>query len=226
MEYYNSDRKDDSFSSDDESEIDNNLFKNTIHGGDVVEDSDFTENESDEEDLISEDENSYNESDSDSDYSSDDDNSDEKAIKEKDRADDSMQPKVLMITKKIKKKNKNFYIGKHDFSNRKEDIIAITSQYNYRAPKDIERKTYKVVEKKKRKTSDFLTRFEYAEIISSRAKQISDGGKCFIETNLVNSIDIAKEELRQGKCPLNVERTIGDKIKEIWSVNELSYIKI
>jgi len=73
-----------------------------------------------------------------------------------------------------------------------------------------------------RKTSEQMTKFEYTEILSHRAKQIEDGGPIFVDAHdLTDPLDIARREIHQGKCPLSIVRAITDKISEKWDVNEM-----
>ncbi len=83
-----------------------------------------------------------------------------------------------------------------------------------------------------RMTTNIMSIFEYTAIISLRAKQISNGlseipntfidATKIIESNSLNiEEEIAKEELKQGKCPLKVRRFISEYEYEEWSANEL-----
>lgn len=72
-------------------------------------------------------------------------------------------------------------------------------------------------------TSEVMTKFEYCEIVSIRAKQIENGGQPFTSVGeLTDPIDIAKKEIADKKCPLDVVRGITDKLFERWHVNELA----
>lgn len=74
-----------------------------------------------------------------------------------------------------------------------------------------------------RVTSECMTRFEYTEIISQRAKQIENGGPCFTDTDGISDpIEMAKKELCDKKCPLNIIRPITNFVAEKWSVNEMA----
>lgn len=74
-----------------------------------------------------------------------------------------------------------------------------------------------------RQTSEVLTKFEVTEIISIRAKQIENGGSCFTDVqDLTDPLEMAKKELLDKKCPLDVIRSITDKIYEKWHVNEMA----
>lgn len=86
----------------------------------------------------------------------------------------------------------------------------IRTEIVYRKPED-------------RITSEVMTKFEYCEIISHRAKQIENGGQSFTDVGeLTDPLAIAKKEISDKKCPLCVVRMITDKIAEKWSVNELA----
>lgn len=72
-------------------------------------------------------------------------------------------------------------------------------------------------------TSEVMTRFEYAEVISIRAKQIENGGPIFTNIgNLTDPIDIAKQEIADKKCPLTIIRMIAHNIEEKWNVNDMA----
>jgi len=76
-----------------------------------------------------------------------------------------------------------------------------------------------------RKYTPILTSFILARIIPTRADQIDAGSPVGIdprEKGFTRSLDIAAEELKQGKCPLYVGMMSNDGKKvEYWHVNEL-----
>jgi DNA-directed RNA polymerase I, II, and III subunit RPABC2 len=87
---------------------------------------------------------------------------------------------------------------------------VIRNQIVYRKPED-------------RITMEIMTKFEYCEVISHRAKQFENGGKPFTTLDgLTDPIAIAKKEIHDKKCPLCIVRMITDIIAEKWSVNELA----
>ena len=84
-----------------------------------------------------------------------------------------------------------------------------------------------VVPNDERKCSDILSIFEISNIISTRAQQISNGSPIFVVSKSINPIDIAKQELMENKCPLNLSRTVkksssGNITIEIWNPNEMT----
>jgi DNA-directed RNA polymerase I, II, and III subunit RPABC2 len=73
-----------------------------------------------------------------------------------------------------------------------------------------------------RVTSEIMTKFEYCEAISIRAKQIEDGGQVFTEIGeLTDPIEIAKKEILDKRCPLSIIRHITPNIAEEWHINEM-----
>ena len=73
-----------------------------------------------------------------------------------------------------------------------------------------------------RRTSEVLTKFECTDIISTRAVQIEQGGTCFTDCSLLSDpLHMARKELMDKKCPLDVIRAITDTIFERWHVNEM-----
>ena len=65
------------------------------------------------------------------------------------------------------------------------------------------------------KTSKFLTKYERAKILGTRASQISRGAPTNI-TGLIDPFDIANEELKTGTCPLIIRRNLPDGTYEDW----------
>jgi DNA-directed RNA polymerases I, II, and III subunit RPABC2 len=73
-----------------------------------------------------------------------------------------------------------------------------------------------------RKTSEIMTKFEYTDIISQRAKQIEKGSAVFTDVgDLTDPIQIAEKELRDKRCPLDIVRMITDYTAERWHANEM-----
>jgi len=80
----------------------------------------------------------------------------------------------------------------------------------------------KIVPNKSRKTSEVITKFEFTDVVSNRAKQIEDGSKIFVDIkNESNPIKMAEMEIRMKSCPLSIRRMISGNIAEIWEVNEM-----
>ena len=73
-----------------------------------------------------------------------------------------------------------------------------------------------------RRTSDAITKFEFTDVVSNRAKQIENGSRVFVDIkDETDPIKMAELEIRLRKCPLSVRRLIGHNIAEIWNVNEM-----
>lgn len=97
---------------------------------------------------------------------------------------------------------------------------ALKERFKYRP--DLE-KTITYVLPEDRKTSEVMTKFEYCEVTSIRAAQIENGGQPFTSIGeLTDPIDIAKKEIADKKCPLDIVRGLTDVIFERWHVNELA----
>lgn len=64
-------------------------------------------------------------------------------------------------------------------------------------------------QKQEYRTADYLTKFEIPAIIGLRAQQISEGAPIYVDIgDLKDPSKIAEKELREGKCPLLVERPL------------------
>ncbi len=79
-----------------------------------------------------------------------------------------------------------------------------------------------VVPARDRRTSNIMTTFEYTEFVSVRAQQLVDGCNPWIDIgDETNPIRIAEMEIKANKCPLAVERRIGNNMVEIWYASEM-----
>jgi DNA-directed RNA polymerase I, II, and III subunit RPABC2 len=73
-----------------------------------------------------------------------------------------------------------------------------------------------------RKTSEVITKFEFTDVVSNRAKQIENGSKIFVDIGTEdNPIIMAEMEIKMKQCPLSIRRFISNNIAEIWNVNEM-----
>ena len=76
-----------------------------------------------------------------------------------------------------------------------------------------------------RKTQPFMTRFEYAKLLTYRAIQISNGEPPLIDVgNMYCPIEVAKKELEECNLPLVIVRTLQDGTKEYWHPHEMEII--
>ncbi len=69
-----------------------------------------------------------------------------------------------------------------------------------------------------------LTKYEIARIVAARAKQLANGARPLIDTSKLDSKDpviIALQELKEGKLPIIVIRTLPNGKKVEVSVKEL-----
>jgi DNA-directed RNA polymerase I, II, and III subunit RPABC2 len=74
-----------------------------------------------------------------------------------------------------------------------------------------------------KKTSPYLSRYERAKVISIRAQQLSIGKQPQIEvdSNNINHLEIALQELKEKKIPNNIIRKLPDNTVEIWAAKDL-----
>lgn len=80
-----------------------------------------------------------------------------------------------------------------------------------------------IVDANQRITSEFMTIYEYAMVIGTRATHISEGSPLYVDaTGISEARDIAIKEIDEKKCPLSVSRKVDNRKIEIWQVNELT----
>ncbi|CAN6484950.1 unnamed protein product [Victoria cruziana] len=73
-----------------------------------------------------------------------------------------------------------------------------------------------------RKTSKFMTKYERARILGTRALQISMNAPVMVELNgETDPLEIAMKELRERKIPFTIRRYLPDGSYEDWGVDEL-----
>ncbi|KAI3873046.1 hypothetical protein MKX03_018667 [Papaver bracteatum] len=76
--------------------------------------------------------------------------------------------------------------------------------------------------KKDRKTSKFMTKYERARILGTRALQISMNAPVMVELEgETDPLEIAMKELRARKIPFTIRRYLPDGSYEDWGVDEL-----
>ena len=81
----------------------------------------------------------------------------------------------------------------------------------------------KAVPKEQRITSRFMTKYERARILGTRALQISMNAPVMVDLEgLTDPLKIAEKELEKGKIPLIVRRYLPDGTYEDWPINDLT----
>eukprot|EP00871_Galdieria_phlegrea_P004687 jgi/Galph1/5219/GphlegSOOS_G3896.1 len=74
----------------------------------------------------------------------------------------------------------------------------------------------------KRITTRFLTKYERARILGTRALQISLGAPVMVDLEgETDPLEIAQKELRERKIPITIRRYLPDGTFEDWNVDEL-----
>jgi len=77
--------------------------------------------------------------------------------------------------------------------------------------------------KSRKKTSIWMTKYEYTQLIGYRALQITCGDTPRIDTKgMMEPLDIAIQELHQIVIPLSVKRTLLNGKVEVFNVNEMN----
>ena len=80
----------------------------------------------------------------------------------------------------------------------------------------------KPVETKEKKTTKYMTKYEFYRMIGIRAVLLENNNPPMIDIgNEINSIKIAIEEYKNKKIPLFIRRYLPDGTFEDWNVEEL-----
>ena len=73
-----------------------------------------------------------------------------------------------------------------------------------------------------RKTSKFMTKYEKARVLGTRALQISMNAPVFVDvSSKTDPLEIAMMELKAGKIPFIIRRRLPNGSYEDWKVKEL-----
>jgi DNA-directed RNA polymerase I, II, and III subunit RPABC2 len=77
------------------------------------------------------------------------------------------------------------------------------------------------------RTIPILTKYEKAKIIGIRAQQINSGAEPFIavDTNMIDGLTIAHEELMKHKIPFIIRRPMPNGASEYWNINDLEILE-
>ncbi|XP_018680738.1 DNA-directed RNA polymerases II, IV and V subunit 6A-like isoform X2 [Musa acuminata AAA Group] len=107
-----------------------------------------------------------------------------------------------------------------------EEGVEEDQENNEDAPDDVvgpeaEDKEQEKVERP-RKTSKYMTKYERARILGTRALQISMNAPVMVELEgETDPLEIAMKELRERKIPFTIRRYLPDGSYEDWGVDEL-----
>ncbi|KAG4984215.1 hypothetical protein JHK87_028964 [Glycine soja] len=89
-------------------------------------------------------------------------------------------------------------------------------------PIDTEDKEEEQPVERPRKTSKYMTKYERARILGTRALQISMNAPVMVELEgETDPLEIAMKELRERKIPFTIRRYLPDGSYEDWGVDEL-----
>jgi len=120
-------------------------------------------------------------------------------------------------TSDVISENDNCY---YDNENTTEEDLIDEDEFN-----KIQEKNIREIEipKELRITKPFLTKFEYARLISIRSTQIANGAKSLLlNPHNLTPIEVAKIELENKLIPLIIKRNLPNNTYELWHINELT----
>jgi len=73
-----------------------------------------------------------------------------------------------------------------------------------------------------KQTKHFLTKYERARVIGSRAEHLANGSNTAVNTEgMTDVVKIAEKELEERKLPLIIQRTLPGGTTEYWRLDEL-----
>jgi DNA-directed RNA polymerases I, II, and III subunit RPABC2 len=78
------------------------------------------------------------------------------------------------------------------------------------------------IEKAKRITTKYMTKYERARVLGTRALQLSMNAPVMVDiAGETDPLKIAMKELRERKIPMIIRRYLPDNSYEDWSLDEL-----
>jgi DNA-directed RNA polymerase I, II, and III subunit RPABC2 len=83
-----------------------------------------------------------------------------------------------------------------------------------------------IIDENHTETMPWLSRFERASVLGTRATQLSNGAQPQIKVpdGVIDSLAIAEMELEQGQIPFVIRRPLPDGRSEYWPVHELTQV--
>ncbi|KAB1210740.1 DNA-directed RNA polymerases II, IV and V subunit 6A [Morella rubra] len=103
-----------------------------------------------------------------------------------------------------------------------EDVENINNEDVPLDPVEAEDKEEQQPVERPRKTSKYMTKYERARILGTRALQISMNAPVMVELEgETDPLEIAMKELRERKIPFTIRRYLPDGSYEDWGVDEL-----
>ncbi|KAK7279992.1 hypothetical protein RJT34_25054 [Clitoria ternatea] len=104
--------------------------------------------------------------------------------------------------------------AEEELENKNEDLTG--------EPLDPEDREEEAPVERPRKTSKYMTKYERARILGTRALQISMNAPVMVELEgETDPLEIAMKELRERKIPFTIRRYLPDGSYEDWGVDEL-----
>ena len=82
--------------------------------------------------------------------------------------------------------------------------------------------TAQPIDKSKRITTRYMTKYERARVLGTRALQISMNAPVMVDISAeTDPMNIAMKELRERKIPMIIRRYLPDNSYEDWNIDEL-----
>ena len=98
----------------------------------------------------------------------------------------------------------------------------MTDNFNFISDKEV----LDQIDKQKRISLPFLTKYEKARIIGLRNQQLLSGSQALVDTRGLKSfLEIAEKELKEKKIPFIIKRNLPNDKFEYWRINELINIE-
>lgn len=106
------------------------------------------------------------------------------------------------------------------------DVMYVTSGEPPRVQPGISIPPKGPVEKSKRITTPYLTKYERARVLGARALQLSMSAPVMVElSGERDPLKIAEKELRANKIPIVIRRYLPDGSFEDWNLDELILVE-
>ncbi|VDN98453.1 unnamed protein product [Rodentolepis nana] len=108
----------------------------------------------------------------------------------------------------------------------KGDVMYVTSGEPPRVQQGLNIQPKGPVDKSKRITTPYLTKYERARVLGARALQLSMSAPVMVElSGERDPLKIAEKELRANKIPIIIRRYLPDGSFEDWNLDELILVE-
>ncbi|CAF0954894.1 unnamed protein product [Brachionus calyciflorus] len=117
----------------------------------------------------------------------------------------------------------DFQEEEEEFNEEDQEVLDDLAEYEAEAVEILAQdQVSHMITREKRITTPYMTKYERARVLGTRALQISMCAPIMVELeHETDPLEIAKKELKEKKIPFIIQRQLPDGSCELWPVQEL-----